>query len=678
MGDPREARALFSWASRELTRERIKVISPRDLRTGVVLIRLIEHLTGEHISPALYDSDPTDNSAMLSNNQCALDFLKTHGLEPRGVQARAIFDGSLPAIITILSLLYFSFQAKTPHITGTQSGDALLQWVQILLRPQGLSVVNWTTSWSDGTPFYLLVTRIAPPLPQRGQTPPKMFASDRERRSLEICRSLNIPVYASPGDIVAPRPAGICIKMQVQELYNGPGSRTVAPLPPSMSKSFPNTMTLPILPPIVDKPMIDFSQSAPAPILLKRRGRRRAPRSAPSANRPMTDLPIPIVAEHLPPDCSGRFALGIDFGASAVRYGLIARGSTEPEVTVFDRQMCLTADGKLVLGRPSPELVPFPSVYELIGRPFREVEGGFPFRMFAHEVSHTCVIEVGGVRVTPEGIVSKILGEVRAQASEKAKEPVVDATIAVPAAFSVAQREALRNAAEGAGLRVAHMAAGPLLAARALRSAGEVAGSGLIVVVDCGASKTDVSLIESTPDGLRECRTCGSGQVSMDRVCSAVASLYLSEIRAETPDISPRDIAALQEAVRVAVCGDHCVKLAGYGGGKQFEKEITELEFEVIGGPVADRLKQLCESVVINDDVKSNIRRVGCVGGATRFKAFEAAVRSALPDVELSDHVDDTVARGATLDAGELTKRLPEGACVEVTAAAPDSLGTGV
>jgi hypothetical protein len=267
-----------------------------------------------------------------------------------------------------------------------------------------------------------------------------------------------------------------------------------------------------------------------------------------SPSSPIVELlPFPVVTEHPPPDCTGKYSLGIDFGASKVRYSLFSDDSQTPEVTVFDKQMYLTRNGRLVLEKPSEsDLVQFPSIFGMIGRKFQDPEisdliESFPFPVFENESSHTCVIEIGDeatkVRVTPEGIVSEILRELREQASSKAGEPVLDASISVPALFTSAQREAFRDSAENAGLHIAHLQASSILAARAIRKTGELPGVCMFIVVDCGASNTSVSLLQNTAEGVREVRTVGSDSISMGQVCKSGVDFCLSQMKSQTPEI---------------------------------------------------------------------------------------------------------------------------------------------
>jgi molecular chaperone DnaK (HSP70) len=131
-----------------------------------------------------------------------------------------------------------------------------------------------------------------------------------------------------------------------------------------------------------------------------------------------------------------------------------------------------------------------------------------------------CAIDIGKDvdPVTPEGIIASILRAVRDEALKAVGAPVTDVSISVPTRFTSAQREAVCGAAEKVGFHVSHIAPAPLLAARAMKVSGTLGPPGRAVIVDVGASKTEVSLMHSTIDSVREVRTVGSDQIGSQNV----------------------------------------------------------------------------------------------------------------------------------------------------------------
>jgi hypothetical protein len=148
-------------------------------------------------------------------------------------------------------------------------------------------------------------------------------------------------------------------------------------------------------------------------------------------------------------------------------------------------------------------------------------------------------------------------------------------------------------------------------------------------------------------------------------------------MRAETQNVQGRDVAALQSAMATAMVGNHTVILPDYADGHRFEHTFTDAEFRSLVGPVAARLKELCESVVINEDEMNAIRYVQCIGGGTRLHEFEEAVRAAFPNAEFNQaNPDEIVTVGASLDVAQVTNRLPAGLSTRVISVVPHSIGT--
>jgi hypothetical protein len=121
------------------------------------------------------------------------------------------------------------------------------------------------------------------------------------------------------------------------------------------------------------------------------------------------------------------------------------------------------------------------------------------------------------------------------------------------------------------------------------------------------------------------------------------------------------------------------VKLADYAGGKSYEHHFTDSEFRDIVGPVASRLQELCESVVANEDEKSAVKYVECIGGATNLPVFGQAVQSAFPKAGFHQaNPDQVVTVGASLDAAQVTNRLPPEQTMKIVSIVPYSIGTSV
>jgi hypothetical protein len=252
--------------------------------------------------------------------------------------------------------------------------DPLLPWVQRELEQDEVIVENWTSSWSDGIAFYMLIAlRRLPTLDIKvvHDLTPRM----RDAEALVACQKLGIFVYVSPGDMI--RNCAIATKMQVQEVLN-------------------------------------YTFMGPRPTELL------AP-------------PLPRAEGRRPPEVESRYSLGIDFGASKIRFSLFSK--TEPEkdfpVIALDNIVSVGPDGRLFAGT-APDLTPIPSARALLGRQFNDPSlkqflENYPLPTFAHHESGTYAINIEDrVAVTPEAALATMLNAVRRAARRIAGEPVFD------------------------------------------------------------------------------------------------------------------------------------------------------------------------------------------------------------------------------------------------------------
>jgi molecular chaperone DnaK (HSP70) len=394
---------------------------------------------------------------------------------------------------------------------------------------------------------------------------------------------------------------------------------------------------------------------------------------------------------HLAPEAQSIHSLGIDLGSWKIRFGIFSKdnpNSAFDKVTVIENVLSIDRKGKLVAGSPpSPEFTRLPSTWRLFTRKLEDptIEDAPRSPLFKHGESANFVIPdregENRIEVTPEGIIAAIFDTVRESALRRIGEHVVDASIAVPAMFTSVQREAVRDAAECAGLRVAHIASGTLVAAQAMKSKRELPNTGLVLIVDAGASKTDVSLMHNTDEGIREVNTVGSDTISGDAVRNRLADLYLRNVRGLVDVVNPNLRDEFRSAVGAALANpdNRRVVVPNIGNGEKFDKLITDDEILIACEPIAAQINRLIDEVFTSSDQRRDVVSVGCIGGATMLKPFRDAVVRAFPGINVRQlDADAIVAAGATLDSAQVTGRLPLHMQTVVQAIAPYSINIGL
>jgi hypothetical protein len=403
--------ALIKWVSGLLKPSGIKVTRGRDFKSGVAFLRLAESLFPNPPDPSLYDAEPTTEVEMLRNQDYFLRFIASSGVVIHGITGTDLLLHDRTWLSRLLSQLFLN--------CVIEDVADLLEWARRRLGSFDIPVKDWTSSWSDGHGL-LTLANLAAEASGRSVlkvTEPVRGRHDRENAALQIITKLKIPIYASEGDITE-HPTAIVIQMQVWALHQ-------------------------------------FIDKAEHPWRFQ--GRR-----------------------HPEPKCNTNYSIGIDLGSTKVRYGIYKKDQPNAPVAVSHVENCVSfsIEGEIKVGSDPSWLnfAPVPSCQRFIGRMFNDpaiadAVRSYPLPMSEDPELKTCAISIGAglPTLTPEGIVTRVLSKVRRKAEKAVGESVVDASIAVPALFTDAQRRAVRDAAESAGFCVAHIISGTLASAIALK-----------------------------------------------------------------------------------------------------------------------------------------------------------------------------------------------------------------
>lgn len=261
-------------------------------------------------------------------------------------------------------------------------------------------------------------------------------------------------------------------------------------------------------------------------------------------------------------------------------------------------------------------------------------------------------LEIGGRVWLPEEISSLILAKLKADAEKATGCPVERAVISVPAYFNDGQRAATKRAGELAGLEVERIVSEPTAAALAygLDRLGE---RSKIAVYDLGGGTFDVSVLELNAGLFEVLATNGDTRLGGDDLDVALAEAWgLPAAEAE----KFKRLLSSQEEIR--------------DGGRVLTRE----EMEAICRPVIERTRRHCVRSLVDAGLDAAaLDAVILVGGATRMplvRRFVAEIFGREPDC--SQHPDEAVALGATIQAGVLSGAVGNVTLLDVT---PLSLG---
>ncbi|MCX6974650.1 MAG: Hsp70 family protein [Verrucomicrobia bacterium] len=261
-------------------------------------------------------------------------------------------------------------------------------------------------------------------------------------------------------------------------------------------------------------------------------------------------------------------------------------------------------------------------------------------------------VQVGGKSLLPEEVSALILSKLKADV-EKACGKVVDrAVITVPAYFNDAQRSATKRAGEAAGFTVERLLSEPTAAALAygLDRLGEHAR---VAVYDLGGGTFDISVLELRHGVFEVLSTNGDTRLGGDDLDAALAVAW---------GIPVTDAEKIKRG------------LTDQDSLEWDEQIYLRADLERICHSVVDRTRAHCLQSLADAGLETSaLDAVVLVGGATRMplvRKFVASLFGREPDV--SQHPDEAVALGATIQAGILEGGLQNVTLLDVT---PLSLG---
>jgi molecular chaperone HscA len=286
-------------------------------------------------------------------------------------------------------------------------------------------------------------------------------------------------------------------------------------------------------------------------------------------------------------------------GVSCVGYEAAEHSSSDPlnTLTSIKRLMGRGVDDVKRLGNSLP--------YD-----FAEDEGGMPKIKTAHGL-------VSPIQVSAE-ILRKLAGR-----AELAFEGMLDgAVITVPAYFDEAQRQATKDAATLAGIKVLRLLNEPTAAAIAYgldtEESEDTSSQRLIAVYDLGGGTFDISILRLSKGVFEVLATGGDSALGGDDLDHAIANWLCSEL-GMTHDLDPVEQRVLLETAKCA---------------KEELTESDKVELDILGAKLVltkDQLHELvddlidqtlgaCKRAIRDSAVKVNqIDEVVLVGGSTRM-----------------------------------------------------------
>ncbi|XP_072529085.1 heat shock 70 kDa protein 14 [Salminus brasiliensis] len=268
--------------------------------------------------------------------------------------------------------------------------------------------------------------------------------------------------------------------------------------------------------------------------------------------------------------------------------------------------------------------------------------------------------------VSPEEVAKLVFHKMKETAQSALGSDVKDAVITVPFEFGEMQKNALRNAAEGAGfnvLRLIHEPSAALLA----YGIGQDSPSGKshALVYKLGGTSLSVTALEVNSGMYRVLATHTDHSTGGESFTHALAQHLAAEFKKLYKQDVSSNARAMMKLMNSADVAKHSLSTLGSANcfvdslydGMDFECNVSRARFELICSSLFSKsiqpIRILLEQVNLST---TDINKVVLSGGSARIPKLQQMIRDMFTDVELLCSIppDEVIPVGAAMQAGIL------------------------
>ena len=304
------------------------------------------------------------------------------------------------------------------------------------------------------------------------------------------------------------------------------------------------------------------------------------------------------------------------------------------------------------------------SFKRLMGRGIDDIDDLQQFNVANDTVStdqkkSTAMIRLATVAgdITPLEASAEILKSLFNRAQARLGGPIEGAVITVPAYFDDAQRQATKDAASLAGLKLLRLINEPTAAAVAYGL--DKADDRLVVIYDLGGGTFDVSILQLSDGVFEVLATSGNSSLGGDDFDLAIVQWALTQVGCVADDLSPseyRRLLASARAVKQQLTESEAKSIDFTCANQSHQLNLSRDQFNALITPLVNTTVEVCRSSLHDAGLTpAEIADVVLVGGSTRVPLVQERVAELFqqkPKVDVDP--DKVVALGAAIQSDVL------------------------